>query len=109
MALTFNDDSVVKSAKVSQANFICTITIDLDGSYPTGGYDMTPVVDELKLRLGNTYTILHVEAFPIPDNDFAYDSLTNKLVVFVSSTGAQVADMVDLIAVTGVQLTIWAE
>jgi hypothetical protein len=109
MALTYNTDAAVQSAKVAQANFIVTLTIDLDDSYPSGGYDLSGIVAALQGQVENTYTVLHVAALPDGTYDFHYDSVNNKLLVFVSATGAEVAGSVDLQAVTGVQLTVWAE
>jgi len=106
MALTYGTTPDVKSARVKQANFLIQQSIDLDDSYPSGGYALT----DLAASLGdNVYTILHVDVQPVAGYLFSYDRANDKLIVLDAATGAEIAGATDLQAVTGLVATIWAE
>jgi hypothetical protein len=94
-----------KSARVSQANFILTATVAFDDSYPTGGEDLSALLDEFDA----SYTILAVQAEPVATYYFGWDRATNKLKAYTAADGNEVGNGTDLAAVTGVLLTVWAE
>ncbi len=106
MAVSY-DNAAINSDRVAQANFILHLTIDLDDSYPTGGYPLTALTDEFT----PSYTVLNIAAAPSGAYYFGYDRANNKLMVFEGTAGAnaEVGNGTDLQTVTGVELTIWAE
>lgn len=76
-----------------------TFTVALDSSYPTGGYSLTAA------GLGFT-TLDYVRAYESASNTrrYVYDHGNSKLMAFVSATEAEVANGVDLSAVTALRL-----
>lgn len=107
MALTYGT-AALSSPKVYQANFIIRTTVTFDSSYPTGGEDISDVLDA---DFENTYTIIHLEALNISEADvrLVYNPSTGKLQAYVVSTGAEVADTTDLSGIVAAPVIIWAE
>lgn len=105
MALTKADESV-SAARVKQANFVVTLTVDLDDSYPqaTGGYDLSDLLDGLP----NSYTLLDVRVQETATHFFTYEA--GKLRVWVKGApDAEAADEADLAAITGLLFTCICE
>jgi len=96
-----------KSAKALQMNNVVFTTLDLDASYPSGGYDCDAVLNVVD-KLPN-YEILHIEVMSDGSYTFGYDHVNNKLLVFDAATGAEIADTTNLAAVTGLQATIFCQ
>ena len=68
-------------------------TIDLDSSYPAGGYRADVVQTRItRMHLTNIDTT----------NRYEYNPTTDKIMVFVKSTNAEVANGVDLSGDTGI-------
>lgn len=74
--------------------FVDRFRVQGDTSYPTGGYELK-LDEELPGK-----TVIQAFANPQVANDwgFSYDRASDKLIVFVISTGAQVGSGVDLAA-----------
>lgn len=109
MALTFNTATVL-SARVAQANFLIEMTIDLDNSYPTGGWDVSTILG----ALDNSYTVLDIRVRGgVPQggagHTLVYNKATDKLMAFVNSTGAEAANALDFSGVTGLRVVVDAE
>lgn len=108
MAITVQT-STVKSGRSSQANFLVQATIDLDDSYPTGGYTVTELTDEI----GSGHEILWLQAEPYTQGAnyycFEWDRANSKLKVRDLATGAEIAGTTDLVLVTGVVVTAFTQ
>ena len=98
-----------KSQKAMQQNNVVHTTLDLDASYPeaSGGYDCDAVLDVAGVLAG--YEILHIAVMATGTYHFSFDAVANKLKVFVSATGAEVANAFNLAAITGLQATIFCQ
>lgn len=70
-----------------------TLLLDIT-SYPTNGESITPAI--LGLESGSVPTILAAIPTETADVIFMHDRANNKLVATVASTGAEVANAVDL-------------
>jgi hypothetical protein len=84
--------SIVNSTVYGDKRVI-TADVTFDNSYVTGGEPVTPSA----LGLGS---ILHCNGGSKAGNLIQYDPANVKLLAYVSSTGVQVANAVDLSAVT---------
>ena len=69
------------------------ITIAFDNSYPTGGEAFS---------FSGVNHIVNVMIEPAGAYTFVYDYTNDKIQVFVSATGLEVADATDLSALTGI-------
>jgi hypothetical protein len=106
MTLTVANTSL-EATRASQANFVSYMTIDLDSSYPSGGYDMSTELDVVEGLLD--HDILFVHATPTATYWFAWHGDTKKLAVHLHSTDAEVAGATDLSGVLGVKLTVFTQ
>lgn len=77
-------------------------TVNLDNSYPTNGYALTAQT------LGIGTVVTHFDALPKAGYIFEYDFTNSKLKVYrgggAGAAGQEVANAVDLSAVTGVRI-----
>lgn len=100
MALTYNTDTLDLSSIGSK--WLATESIDLDSSYPTGGYS----IDAKKFGVGDIFTLQVVA-----NNGgyiYFYDSVNKKLAVWTVTAGAlaEVANGTDLSSITGLGIMV---
>jgi hypothetical protein len=72
--------------------------ITFDSSYPTGGEALTAA--NVGLKIGIDFISFERKTVGGVAYSFEYDRTSGKLIAYVATTGAQVADTTDLSAVT---------
>jgi hypothetical protein len=91
-----------------EPNYRDIVTLDLDASYPTGGYpEFNAAVAAV---IGPDKTIQHIAANNIPGSPAVipmYDRTNDKLVCY-DFAGAEVTNATDLQAVVGLELVIFS-
>ena len=98
LVMTIVQKQEIKSQFDSNKKHILA-TAAFDASYPTNGE--TVILSQLGIGTVDSFQI-----FPSLGNTFAYNSSTNKILAYVSGTGAEVANAVDLSAQTAVPCVI---
>lgn len=101
----------LKGTRASQPNFAYTAKLALDSSYPTGGYALAAVLAAVGCLPG--HEVIHVGVEPAYPYIFCWDRTNNKLKAYVEDGGsgvtAEVPNLTDLSAVTGLDLTILSQ
>jgi hypothetical protein len=102
MAVTVNTVTQTVAAASNQPHRQALIDIDLDTSYPTGGYPISLV----GVTNADGYAIALVEAEPRGAYRFFWNPSTEKLLAFVvsSDSASEVTNGTNLGAVTALQL-----
>ncbi|MCP4573225.1 MAG: hypothetical protein GY838_12800 [bacterium] len=102
MAVTVNSVTQSVAAESNQPHRQALISIDLDASYPTGGY----AVSLVGVTNADGYAIALVEAQPRADYRFWWNPSTNKLMAYVVSSDSvsEVSAATNLSAVTALLL-----
>jgi hypothetical protein len=88
--------TVLKKYSLGRTGQLIIGKIAWDNSYPTGGEALT---------ITDVEYVHHIEVLPTADNDFVWDlsATSPKIKARVSATGAEVANAVDLSALTDVR------
>jgi hypothetical protein len=90
------------AAASNQPHRQAQISLDLDDSYPTGGYP----VSLAGITNANGYAIVMAEAQPSGAYRFWWDAVNSKLMAFVvsSDSASEVSNGTNLAAITGLKL-----
>ena len=105
MALTYNDKFNPNAYDASAAKQIEIQSIDLDNSYPTGGYEIDPT--DLGYMDNTTFMVMD-RMFMLPGADphsVKWDYVNGKLMV-LDDTNVEVANGTDLSTVTDLRIVI---
>lgn len=102
MSVTVNSVTQHVAAESNQPHRQALISIDLDASYPTGGYPVSLV----GVTNADGYVIAMADAQPSGDYRFWWNPSTAKLMAFVvaSDSASEVPNATDLSGVTALLL-----
>lgn len=102
MAITVDSASIV--ANGDNGLFMVECQIDLDNSYPTGGYDLTALLSSAGAA-GAVPDMVQARAALASGRTFLVDPANTKLLV-LDNAGAEVSAATNLSAMTNIDLVI---
>jgi len=107
MAITVNS-ATLSHGMTSAPGRWCKLNVDLDSSYPTGGYDISSSLEGGTVRMSET--VLADDGTTLI---FLKVASTGKLMAYAPSTnggvGAEKANASDLSAITGAEISVWVD